>query len=561
MLKLGFALSVLFLPIALISTRAQPSPPDRGTAVVSGIVILNGERSCGVAVQLQNQGSYRRNRYDVTTDENGLFQFTHVAAGKYWITARAPAYISPGDDGWGTSGQSLDVADGEKIENIPIEIKRGGVITGRITDSQGDPVPDEDVNIHRLDNDGKPHPFFQPGSFRPTDDRGVYRLYGLPEGRFLVSVGHENDPPSGPFRPRVFYPNVTGQSEAKVIEVFEESEASGIDITLSDTKQPSGNRERTGDFTLHLVTEDGMGLPYVKFDMIPVAEDGRSISGGGVIDTTDEYGNLRFPHSGSKDEPSFYHVRVSHAKGLAPKHMVNRLVGSELTVTMIKGGAITGTITNAKGEQVTGANLLLVMTRDAQGKPMKGGFGFRTTADDRGIYRFWGLTPGSYVVSTSENLACQFARNGSAHGSIQIYHPSSTRETAAEVIVKSGSEASDIDIRQTAGVIRGQVKHSGALPENAETVVTVTIASSRDQYSREAIADGDGQFVFEYLFPGDYEVRAYVRPKIGRHYIRSRPGIQPLPGFDPSVQLVKVAHGRETTVELIVDPRKMNRAR
>jgi uncharacterized GH25 family protein len=445
MLKIGFGLSILVLVLAAFTIQAQPSPPGRGTAIVSGIVILKGEPSRGVTVQLLDQRPYSENRYNNTTDENGRFRIMRVASGKYLIRAGAPGYVSPVDDSTRMSGQLLNIEEGAKIENVVIEIQRGGVISGRITDSSGKPVTDQEVNIHMYDNDGKPQRFFYMGVYLfLTDDRGIYRIYGLPKGRYLISVGDEKPSLIRPFRPRTFYPNVTGESRAKVIEVIEGSETDGINIILPNLEQRSIKRERTGEVILRLVTEDGVGLPYVKIDMIPVTEDGQSISGGGYLDTTDENGNFKFHDNRPKNEPSLYRITVSYAKGYAPKHPINQRIGEDITVTMIKGGVITGRIANAKGEPVVGVDLRLVMTRDYEGKPMRGGAELHRTTDDRGVYRFWGLTPGTYVVFTDNNIAGQFARHNEY---VPIYHPSSTRETATEVTVTSGGETSGIDIR------------------------------------------------------------------------------------------------------------------
>ena len=61
-----------------------------------------------------------------------------------------------------------------------------------------------------------------------TDDRGVYRIYGLPAGQYLVSAGEDR---SGGglsfgrgekvFFPRTFYPGTTEKSEAKPVELGE----------------------------------------------------------------------------------------------------------------------------------------------------------------------------------------------------------------------------------------------------------------------------------------------------------------------------------------------------
>jgi len=220
MSKLSFTLGVLVLPLALLSIQAQPVVTKAGAATVSGRVTLKGEPARGVAVLLQGQGQGPSNAPRAKTDEQGRFRFTSVAAGRYMIFALAPGYISPGDDEMGRR-QTLNVAEGEKVENVEIEIKRGGVIAGRITDSQGRPVIEETVNLSKFDSNGKPQTYWLYTlnfEMQRTDDRGAYRIFGLPEGRYLVSVGQAQRPGSVSitssrlFYPRVFYPDATSES-------------------------------------------------------------------------------------------------------------------------------------------------------------------------------------------------------------------------------------------------------------------------------------------------------------------------------------------------------------
>lgn len=58
--------------------------------------------------------------------------------------------------------------------------------------------------------------------------------------------------------------------------------------------------------------------------------------------------------------------------------------------------------------------------------------------DDRGVYRLWQLREGTYTVSASGDMYLG--------DRVRSYHPSSSRRTAAEVGVRSGVVAADIDI-------------------------------------------------------------------------------------------------------------------
>src|SRR5256885_2338160 len=71
-----------------------------------------------------------------------------------------------------------------------------------------------------------------------TDDRGIYRIFGLPANRYYVYVGEAQDDNSArmqfnaSYYPRTFYGNTTELNEAKPVEVTSGAETSGIDITV-----------------------------------------------------------------------------------------------------------------------------------------------------------------------------------------------------------------------------------------------------------------------------------------------------------------------------------------
>jgi hypothetical protein len=92
------------------------------------------------------------------------------------------------------------------------------------------------------------------GYFMQTDDRGIYRLYGLPAGRYLISAGSGGGPGEMPMRiggvsitKRTYYPDSTEESQAKAIEVTPGSEAKDIDIRLaSETVKGYASRHPRG---------------------------------------------------------------------------------------------------------------------------------------------------------------------------------------------------------------------------------------------------------------------------------------------------------------------------
>src|SRR5262245_43331507 len=180
MQKLSLALGILVLPCAFHSAQAQAAESKAGTATVSGRVILKGEPARGVMVilQTQNQGPFNAPR--ARTDESGRCHFTGPPAGRYWAIALPLGYVSPEDNTYsGMRGKTLTLADGERVENVGLEIKRGGVIAGRVADSQGRPVIEERVNFSKLDANNRPRGiiYYSPNfDMYQTDDRGLYRI-------------------------------------------------------------------------------------------------------------------------------------------------------------------------------------------------------------------------------------------------------------------------------------------------------------------------------------------------------------------------------------------------
>src|SRR5262245_7887482 len=277
---------------------------------------------------------------------------------------------------------------------------------------------------------------------------------------------------------------------------------------------PLSSVAQTGVITGRVVSEDGSGLPGMTVTLLPVAADRRAKTGGSQHQTgTDLDGNFKFTGLA----PRVYSVSASAAKSYVPGPVpvgerqdggYNR-VGDNVTITMIKGGAITGRVTNAMGEPLIGAQVDAVMTRGAEGNTALGAARPRFT-DDRGFYRIYGLPPGTYVVFTRNAL---FRFPSPYDRDTPTYHPSSTRETATEVTVASGGEAAGVDIRHRGD--RGYVV-SGSVSDGGESYSsytwrfitltnTVNGAVRSDAYLR---GEGNAKFAIYGVADGEYEITA-----------------------------------------------------
>ena len=130
--------------------------------------------------------------------------------------------------------------------------------------------------------------------------------------------------------------------------------------------------------------------------------------------------------------------------------------GDSVDVALTKGGVITGTVTTAIGQPVVAVVIHALRTKDAEGKAVEGISQPRDRlTDDRGVYRIYGLPPGTYVISAGGPGVFFSGVIGPYDNDVPTYAPSSTRDTAAEVMVRSGDEATGVNIQY-----RGEAGHA-----------------------------------------------------------------------------------------------------
>jgi protocatechuate 3,4-dioxygenase beta subunit len=84
-------------------------------------------------------------------------------------------------------GTRIDIADGQRALDVTIRMPRGAVLTGTVVDHTGHPLAHTSVAAFRF--------AYQNGERRlaryrdvQTDERGVYRLYGLAAGEYAIAT-------------------------------------------------------------------------------------------------------------------------------------------------------------------------------------------------------------------------------------------------------------------------------------------------------------------------------------------------------------------------------------
>ena len=182
-------------------------------------------------------------------------------------------------------------------------------------------------------------------------------------------------------------------------------------------------------------------------------------------------------------------------------------IGDSVRLQLVRGGVITGAVTNSLGEPVILASVRAMMVRDARGEALKiPSFGFREDmTDDRGIYRIYGLPPGTYIVAAGGFSSS--AGFSPYNLDIPTYAPSSTRDNAAEISVRGGEESTaDIRYRGEPGhIVSGTVKLTG--PGGATVNLIPANGSFTPGGSTFQTPNSRG-FGFNGLTDGDYDLVA-----------------------------------------------------
>ena len=312
------ALLVLSVLLAQAPARdAGTAPATSGAGSIAGTIASDTQPSRPIrrAVVTLNAAENSIARTTVT-DDAGRFSFTGLPTGRYAIAASKPGWIGMyhGARRAGRPGTSLFLEDGQRA-TVAMRLPRTAVITGVVLDSRGQPLPLLTVRAMRYGVVNGERRLVATGTTRGPDERGVYRIYGLNAGEYLVSASTRTNPfndarplhlttdvdvqqamaaiqTPGPaaidtaaernvgFAP-TYYPGTASAAQASVIRVAAGEERAGVDfgVMLVPTIRVEGTvAEADGEVhpgtQVNLVGEDAHGASAFGFDSIRTARVG-----------------------------------------------------------------------------------------------------------------------------------------------------------------------------------------------------------------------------------------------------------------------------------------------
>lgn len=540
------ALSSLFILSAVLGCAAVAAGarqgPQAAAATISGRVTVEGKASAGVDVLLQARGA----RGPVTvarasTNAEGRYRLTGVPAGSYQVVPVAPALVAQGASAWG--GRWFDAAAGQNVEGVDFELTRGGVITGLVTDAEGLPVIAERVALTPAVGAATGQAAPLPSNLSSeTDDRGVYRIYGVPPGRYLVSAGHGGAPSSGVpgrrFYRRTFHPGAAEEAGAEAVEVSAGREVTDIDINLP---RPTRTFAAAGR-----ITDAASGQPVagvrVSYGLLRDGREPANASASNMRSGADGEFKLsglspgryavHVPSGGENEvysDPIQFEVRDEDVSGLELKaHGGSRLSG----VVAVEGAADPGVLKRLAHLPV---NAFLYQPE------AKSPAASAARLNPDGSFLIRGLRPGRLVAGSAARLPRGFTLlHVERDGVVQqdgIRINADEHVAGVRVVLAYGDYS-----------VRGQVRLAGGAPPPGTRLFIYVRREGPTSLPRYPSAEvgADGRFVVDGLAAGEYEFVVVARSPVV-------PGAAVPADMPNARRLVRVGPAAEPEVTLVIN--------
>lgn len=183
----------------------------------------------------------------VVADANGQFEAGRLRDGDYRIQSGRAGFLVPDPNAQQNTGTArmLHVGGDTRVHDIELVLARAGAIEGAIVDSAGEPFQGVLVRALRVQSDGERTVATLATQPRLTDDRGRYRLFGLPPGSYVIVASIDASEPAAAaaaagrsrapgFAP-VYYPGTAHVESAQQVHVELGSAIAGVDWTVAVT--------------------------------------------------------------------------------------------------------------------------------------------------------------------------------------------------------------------------------------------------------------------------------------------------------------------------------------
>jgi len=508
-LVLRLCLFCMLLSAPLSAQPAQDSAANAAarTARVEGQVLTQtGEPLRKATVRLTHyyaDPSPNAISYTDTADGAGKFVFEGVLPGRYTLSAERTGFMPQNYGARGAAtdspGSVLTLAAGQIVKDLDFKLIPQGVITGRVTDADGDPMPGVRVLVMQMVHARGQRGLSSMG-VAATDDQGSFRIANLPPGPYYVAADNvDSRAPAedSSVRPgrvlnrasnvTTYYPDSVDAAGATALQIVAGSELRGIDIRI--------RQERV--FSIRGLTVDAAtGKP---------ASTSLSAHLKGAV----QYGFDSSPQTSSREDGTFelrnllpgeYVLMASTNNRAGPAYGREEVSISDSDITGVKvtleqGVTIAGTVKLEGGGPPGRLSIFLIGSESGALNPA-----FSTQAKDDGTFELHGVTRANYSAHVQELPEGAYVKS-IRFGQEDVTH------TVLE-LTSGVSGTLDILLSPRAAEVSGTVKNKdGAAMTGVEVTLWPKQGQSKSVY--RGSTDQNGDFRIAGLAPGDYYMNAW----------------------------------------------------
>ncbi|MEX2301343.1 MAG: carboxypeptidase regulatory-like domain-containing protein [Bryobacterales bacterium] len=526
---------------------AQTNPLDpagsaakEATGQIEGIVVSAKTGEPLKSVRVMYQGNSRRGfrggagEGRVTlTGMDGRFAFAGLPAGEYSFYCAKTGY---GMRATFDIEQRVQIGDGETRDDVVIRLQPSAVVSGRVLDAHGEPLPGAAVSVMARSYPVGEARWRTMQSDR-ADDLGTYRLHGLGPGRYVIAAG---SPPG--LSPRgvsyrefaaAYYPGGDSPEQATPVKLAWGDELTGIDFRLAPAPET----------TVRGVVIDGAtGEPCEECSLFVQTESGQQ--GFGVAPTREGVFLMRGLPPGQSWVVA--RQRGPGAGQAAEQVMVPASGAMEVELVVSQGQTLTAEVVledppepdqNQQAAQQPRRRPRIQVDLQGRGPAMWGRSPRADAPAEGGPVEFRALTPGEYRVRLR-------APDGGYLRAISI---DGRPLDQPEITMAPGAPLSGLKfhVAYDGATVEGAVKYPAEGEPDRVWILLLPEPGSSTYAERELIAAREGSFRVSGIFPGRYSL--YALPRQDAYDMDDAAVLRTLERFARKVTL---AAGETVSVEL-----------
>jgi hypothetical protein len=460
-----------------LPTRDSTEQTAIGAGALAGTVVIEGSGTPVRRARVSLAGVELRGGRSTFTDDQGRFNFQALPTGRFTLTASKAGFvdITYGAKRAGRPGTPVQLAEGQNLTGLTIAMPRGGVITGVVVDEHGEPAPGTPVRALRYVMQTGERRLQQAGQDQ-TDDRGIYRIFQLQPGDYVVNALPRN----------MNTGDVRQALNTEIASLMQQLQTSGVDANALATAAAG----RGGQI--------GTRIAQLQQQMAAFEQDQPTA-----------YAPVYYPGTTAAEAALAVTLGAGEERS-----------GVDFRLQLVPTTRVGGIVVSPSGDLPPATQVALV-PRAADGVAAVPGMGnnmARVGGDGR--YSFNNVTPGEYSVQARATMrgpaVVEVAPGG--RGGRGAPGPVTQVLWAATDVSVGGYPLPDIVLNLQAGMtVSGVVRFEGAAqpPEDLSAVLRVSLANRGPQtFDGGGIpptnVDGSGRFTIPGVAPGRYTLSAIM---------------------------------------------------